>query len=149
MTYIPIVIGQSVSLDDSTGGIDINSGSADNLITWSQNTHIDTQAFEHSTTTNPARVKVTTGGSYLITVNISHSMVSLYQGNLKVRKNGTTTVTQGPVGPIAGGLLTIPPIVISLAPDDYIEILTDRVGAVTSAVTTLAQGTTLTMVKLS
>lgn len=135
----------------------INAAALDNIIPWDTEDFEDT-AFVHDTVTNNSRVQVTDTAKYLVSgaVSVNNTVTNnfRYNGRLKFRVNGTTTLAPrfqpGYIRRTGGQDETslVFSIVMDLAANDYFEVLVDRESTNGAAANMLPGESSLSIVKL-
>lgn len=137
-----------------TSTTNINAAATDNLIPW------DTEDFEeavyiHDTITNNSRVQVTETSKYLVSGAVTFTSTSArYNGKLKFRINGATTLTptfeSGYIRAASGHNESSLPfsIILDLAANDYFEVLVDR-ESTTGVATMISGASSLSVVQLT
>jgi len=143
----------ATALYRDSSSTNINSAATDNIVPWNIEDFEDS-TFLHDTVTNNSRVAVTKTAKYLVSgsVNIV-STVQRYNGILKFRINGTTTLPvtfqPGYIRSASGQnetSLTFSTI-LDLNAGDYFEVLIDRESA-TGVATMIPNSSSLSVVQL-
>lgn len=132
-----------------SGGTDMNAASTNNVMPWDIQDKIISDTFAHDTVTNNSRITLKQAGHYFLTcsINLENSVTSnfRYNGRVKVRINGTTTLNgtsqTGYIRQTSGQTetsLVFSIILTDISANDYIEILVDREVTSSGAADTVA-----------
>lgn len=133
----------------------INAAATNNLVSWDTQSLIQGDSISHSTSTNSSRLVANEAGIYYISVTVSYtSTQQRYNGRVKLRVNGTTTLgIRGKSGYLRAqtghdeASLQITNYAIRLEAGDYLEVLIDRESNVTGAVNLSANESYVTMIR--
>jgi len=140
-----VVAGTGLAILSTTAGDNVNASASNNIINWNIDVELDTASFTHSTSTNPSRIYCLNAGSYSISgsVVLVSSLLTVWSGSLKLRKNGSTVFAYGKPAlsylPVVAGNVKASidfEWMLDFAANDYFEILCDRENSLTGSITT-------------
>ena len=120
-----------IQVVDTAGNHDLNSSTTGYALPWDTEQFRDTDTFTHSTVTNPSRITVLVAGWYTVSFNLTYTLATQRtQIKANIRKNGATfllpTSAYGYEYVTGLSQCSIPPVMIQLVANDYIELVSVR-----------------------